>query len=588
MYVLRDYQQSAVESVYEFIRKKDGNPCIVIPTGGGKTPVIATICHDVVKLWGGRILVLAHVKELLEQTVDKIKKISPMLRVGVYSAGLKRRDTTHAVIVAGIQSVYDKADQLGKFDLVLIDEAHLIPTGGEGMYRSFLNDLMLINPELRIVGLTATPYRTGSGLICGPNSVLNEICHETGVKELIVRGYLSKLVSRAAVHEVDTSTIKIVRGEFDEKSSEEAFCGEQVILEAATEICDRLTGRKSALIFCSTVKHAEMVGAAIEHIDPEGFQASVTGATPASERADILDAFKRGIIKYLLNVNVLTTGFDAPNVDAVCLLRATTSPGLYYQMVGRGFRILEGKEDCLILDFGGNVVRHGPVDMIRSKTSVPESENKAKGRICPNEDCRAVCSVKASVCPVCGFSFAKLEEAKEVTHQGRSDEVAVVSEGKAPIEDGEWFPVNSTSYSIHTKKGAEDGDPRTLRVTYRIGFAKQFSEWVCVEHEGFAKNKANAWWQKRCTLPCPDLAETAVDLANDHCLAEPVSIKVFLKPGSKFPEIVGYDLPPPPEVAPREVKEREPGIDDFDQEAMTFMDMLNARGMNAIEEEPPF
>lgn len=826
------------------------------------TPVIATICHDVVKVWGGRVLVLAHVKELLEQSVDKIKKISPLLKVGVYSAGLKRRDTEHSVIVAGIQSVYDKAEKLGKFDIVLIDECfagdtlvetnngakcigalspgdvvrnafgygtvkavsrkqvselyrlefsdgtritctgnhpfftergwteasqlmagevsfgveavqilrenilsgsmdlgernrdgnqggvleqarlllsilleeneepdeqspvtiedasdtkvdsaqadssgrqrmsasssstgdaacprggmgvgiprgsrhgegqrvsnqlqdrhcqpgeenrdrtgrefsrtvfteisgceengnaqvvrvvsvsrieregattvfnlhvsghpsyfangrlvhncHLIPTGGEGMYRTFISDLQGINPEIRIIGLTATPYRLGSGLICGPSNILTEICHETGVKELIVRGYLSKLVSRAADHEVDTSSIKIVRGEFDEKASEEAFCQDGVILEAATEICDRLAGRKSALIFCSTCKHAEMVGAAIGQIDPEGFQAVITGETPSQERADILDAFKRGIIKYLLNVNVLTTGFDAPNVDAVCMLRATTSPGLYYQIVGRGFRISEGKQDCLILDFGGNVVRHGPVDMIRSKSSTPESEKKNKGRICPVDTCRAVCSVKASVCPVCGFSFAKLEEAKDAPHQARSDEVAVVSDGKTPIENGEWFPVTSTSYSVHTKKNASDDTPKTLRVTYRIGFAKQFQEWVCVEHEGFAKNKANAWWQKRCLLPCPDSAETAVELADDKCLAEPASIKVFLKPGSQFPEIVGYDLPPPPDVEPPVVKEREPGIDDFDLEAMSFMDMLNARGMQAIEEEPPF
>jgi DNA repair protein RadD len=144
------------------------NPCVVIPTGGGKTPVIATICSDAVTRWDGRVLILAHVKELLEQAADKLDQICPDIHVGVYSAGLKRRDTTHAVIIAGIQSVYQKAEQLGHFDLVIVDEAHMIPMEGDGMYRRLLADMRRINPHLRVIGLTATPFRMASGPICVP------------------------------------------------------------------------------------------------------------------------------------------------------------------------------------------------------------------------------------------------------------------------------------------------------------------------------------------------------------------------------------------------------------------------------------
>ncbi len=167
MIVLRPYQEAAKAAVYDHLRRRDDNPCVVIPTAGGKTPVMASICKDAVGLWEGRVLILAHVKELLEQTTDKLTLVCPEVHYGVYSAGLKRRDTEHSVIVAGIQSVYRKACELGGFNLIIVDEAHLIPPDGEGMYQQFLADAKVINPEVRVIGLTATPFRMKSGMICG-------------------------------------------------------------------------------------------------------------------------------------------------------------------------------------------------------------------------------------------------------------------------------------------------------------------------------------------------------------------------------------------------------------------------------------
>lgn len=157
--ILRPYQTEAVESAYDYMRGHEDNPCIVIPTAGGKTPVLATICRDAAEKWDSRVIVLAHVKELLAQAEDKIHVIAPelMLKIGIYSAGLNSRDTQQPIIIAGIQSVYRRAFELGRFDLVIIDEAHMIPPDGEGMYRSFLDDAKIVNPKLRILGLTATP-----------------------------------------------------------------------------------------------------------------------------------------------------------------------------------------------------------------------------------------------------------------------------------------------------------------------------------------------------------------------------------------------------------------------------------------------
>ena len=194
---LRPYQQAAVDAVYEHLRSKETNPCVVLPTGTGKSLVLAQIAKDAVEKWNGRVLILAHVKELLEQNAYKIRKLCPELKIGIYSAGLKSRDTAEQVIVAGIQSVYNKACELDAFDLVIVDEAHLISSEGDGMYRTFLADMKVINPHVRVIGLTATPFRLKGGLICKPENILNEICYEAGLKEMIQQGYLSPLISRA-------------------------------------------------------------------------------------------------------------------------------------------------------------------------------------------------------------------------------------------------------------------------------------------------------------------------------------------------------------------------------------------------------
>ena len=359
----RQYQLDAFEAVKTYLEYREGNPCVVLPTGAGKTILIVLLCQWVAS-WGGRVLILAHVRELLQQAADKLNAMAPELHVGVYSAGLGRREKTGAVTVAGIQSVYQRAAEFDPFDLVIVDECHLIPADGEGMYRTFLNEAKTLNSNIRLVGLTATPYRMTTGPLCGAAEILTAVCFDVPVVSLIDQGYLSKLISKRVI-ECDTSKLHVRGGEFVAEEVSLLMGSVDAVRMACEEIGDRTQEHKSVLIFCSGVEHAEavrdrMVGSEL-----------ITGET--QDRDAILERFKRGETKYLVNVNVLTTGFDAPNVDCVVLLRPTLSPGLYYQMVGRGFRLCEGKADCLILDFGGNVQRHGPINRIRV-------EKKSKGK----------------------------------------------------------------------------------------------------------------------------------------------------------------------------------------------------------------
>ena len=542
---LRGYQQIAVNAVYDYLRKSDLNPCVVLPTGAGKSIVIAKIVTDAVTLWQGRCLILAHVKELLEQNAAKIAALCPEIDIGIFSAGLNSRETKERVIIAGIQSVYDKAAQLGSFDLVLIDEAHLIPPDGDGMYRSFLDDMKKINPNIRLIGMTATPYRLKGGLICRKENLLNEVCCEIGVRELIVAGYLSKLRSKNGKYKADLDNLHIRGGEFVAEDVEKAMDNERLVTAACREIAELCKDRKKVLIFASSIDHCRHIAETIREQTHEEC-GIVTGHTPKLERAEILDRF-RGItqknlfgeakpeLKYLVNVGVLTTGFDAPAIDCVAILRPTNSAGLYYQMVGRGFRLSPdtGKTDCLILDYGGNIMRHGPVDMIRITENPGRKGNGgAPVRECPQ--CQSVFPAGRTACPDCGYEFPR--EERELRHDSRACSDGILSGESSELE----YPVKDVYYCTHTKRNADEGTPKTMRIDYMIGFNDFQAEWVCPEHTGYARRKFEKWWRERTELDPPGTAAECVQLAQKGYLKEPVAITVKTTAGQRFPEIVKY------------------------------------------------
>jgi len=551
--ILRSYQQAAISSVYDHLRTRDDNPCIVIPTGGGKTPIIAQLCSDAAEQWNGRVLVLAHVKELLEQSAATLRTIAPALNVGVYSAGLRRRDTDHPVIVAGIQSVYKWACELDAFDLILVDEAHLLPPDGEGMYQQFLTDAKTVNPNVRLIGLTATPYRMKSGLLCDPNSLLNQICFEVGVKELITDGFLCPLKTKAGRKKADYTELHIRGGEFVKSEVSTLLDTDELVGSACREIAELTRRRSSVLIFAASVAHAGHVQETLEQLTGQEV-GLITGDTDTKLREELIARFKgesvpanlfgdaKPRLKFLVNVNVLTTGFDAPNVDCVVLLRPTASPGLYYQMVGRGFRLHPDKTDCLILDYGDNILRHGPVDAIRITTRDSASQ-EAPAKECPK--CRAVVHAAYSTCPDCGFEFPPPER---MQHNTNASGEGILS---GQIEETE-YEVQDVFYHVHQKKNANENDPNTMRVDYQVGLDHWQSEWVCFEHSGFARRKAIAWWKERSLDPVPNTAQQAVEIAEAGGIASPIQITVRSESGQRFDRIIDVVLGEMPDSIPVE------------------------------------
>lgn len=525
MLTLRPYQNAAISSIYGYFQTNTGNPLVVIPTAGGKSLVMASFIEGVLKAWPDqRILIVTHVRELIAQNHAEMIGLWPDAPAGIYSAGLGKREAQARVLFAGIQSIHSRAREIGYTDLVLIDEAHLIPGNSSTMYRRFLDALSAINPALKVIGLTATPFRLDSGMLHeGKNALFTDIAYEAPVRDLIDQGYLSPLVSKQPTTRLDVSKVGTRAGDFIARDLAAAVDQEATTRAAVTEIIDYGKDRKSWLAFCSGVDHARHVA---EEFGRQGITCqTIFGDTPKDERDAIIGAFKRGEIRALASMGVLTTGFNAPSVDLIALLRPTQSAGLYVQMVGRGTRLAPGKENCLVLDFAGNVRRHGPIDLVGPKRPGENGGGEAPTKVCPM--CESIVALSATECPDCGYEFP----AREVKIAPTAATLPVLSP-KAP----QWLQVSGVSYSRHDKRG---GRP-SLKVTYSCGLAT-YSEWVCFEHQGYARQKAADWWRKRAPgLPVPLSVNEAIAQANR--LTRPSEISV--RPSGRYFEISGYRFDP--------------------------------------------
>jgi len=510
MHQLRWYQKEAVESVWAFLCRQKGNPLVVLPTGAGKSHVIAQLVYDAVTKHCGQIIVLQHRSELIKQNAEKINMLMPDINVGLYSAGLNSRETESPIIVAGIQSVYNRAFDFGQRNLCIIDESHLVPFNGEGMYRSFLSDLRTANPQLRAVGMTATPYRLDSGPLARPDSTFQKVCYSAPVQKLIAEGFLTNLVTTPADSTIDTSKLRVARGDFIASEVGTMFSAEDIVEPVCEEIVAKTKNRKSVLIFCSTIQHAEKVSNTITEMTGEECGV-VTGNTTSLERLSLLNRFRTRQLRLLCNVEILTTGYDSPLIDCIVVLRATMSPGLFAQICGRGFRVAPAKKDCLILDFGENIKRHGPIDAIDygrcKKTGAVTGE--APTKTCPN--CGMKVLLAAQDCE-CGFVFPTQDRSHSMTSDEESD----------ILSTPHTWRVESISYNRHDKQNAGPTDKPTMRVCYNVEplddddgnlTGEQISEWVCIEHSGFAGSKADAWWHQRTNEALPDTVDEAVDLA---------------------------------------------------------------------------
>jgi len=399
VFQLRDYQQEAVSKVLQHFRKTNDSAVIVLPTGSGKSLVIA----ELARLAKRKILVLTHVKELVEQNHQKYESYG--VTAGIYSAGLKLKETQHQVTFASIQSAARNLDDFNEpYSLIIIDECHRVNLANADLskempiemskdktkdqlnaeskkeakeqkqesacmlsnsnqYQQIIEKLMQVNPEVKLLGLTATPYRLGMGWIYKKHyrgfmrseekRPFEHCIYELPLRYLIKRKYLTEpnLVD-ATIEHYDFSSLRTnASGDYSPTDINHLLNKNsrvtQGIIEQVIELGEK---RQGIMVFAATVEHAKEVYSYL----PAKLSALITGATDNTERDNLIKAFKRKEIKYLVNVSVLTTGFDAPHVDMIVILRPTQSVSLYQQIIGRGLRLSDNKKDCLVIDYTGN------------------------------------------------------------------------------------------------------------------------------------------------------------------------------------------------------------------------------------------
>ena len=353
MYQLRDYQQEAVDATLRHFRQSEAPAVIVLPTGAGKSLVIAELC----RLARGHAMCLTHVKELVEQNHQKLTDFG--VDAGIFSAGLKQKQRDKRLTIASVQSLVNHlCDWHQPLSLLIIDECHRIGADAESQYHQVIEHFRQLNPTLKVLGLTATPYRLDNGWIYqqhywgftreAPQAFFQRCIYELPLRRLVKDGYLTPpVLYNAAVAHYDFSAVT-------ESVVEDEVMLNQLVLKhprVTRAICEQILTlsetRQGVMIFAATVAHAEEI---CQYL-PSEQTALITGATSPAQRDALIGSFKAKQIKFLVNVSVLTTGFDAPHVDVIALLRPTESVGLFQQIIGRGLRLAPGKQDCLILDY---------------------------------------------------------------------------------------------------------------------------------------------------------------------------------------------------------------------------------------------
>lgn len=472
---LRDYQREAIDQTYDWFRENaTGNPCLVLPTGSGKSHIIAALCKESLKKNPDlKILMLTHVKELIGQNAEKMLLHWRGAPLGIYSSGMGKRELGHSITFAGIQSVRNRANDLGHIDLVIVDEAHLVSHKDEGGYRNLLNGLRAINPDLKVIGLTATPYRLGHGLITDKPAIFDALIEPVSLAQLIEDGHLSVLRSKLTKTQLEVDGVHKRGGEYIESELQAKVNTPDKNEKIVKEVIELAEDRKSWLFFCTGVEHAQAVAEILNRLGIKA--ACIVGQTPMPEREKLLEDFKSGRLKALTNANVLTTGFDYPDIDLIAMMRPTMSPGLYVQMAGRGMRIKSHTDHCLVLDFAGVVSTHGPITNIRP----PKKEDKEKGgakaliKVCIK--CSEICDLLCKICPACGMLFPELTEKELRLHN-------------ADIMGFETIELEVISWIWHRHQHEKN----KFRVSYYGNTNPGVTEYFAICDEGTAGDKARS------------------------------------------------------------------------------------------------
>jgi DNA repair protein RadD len=580
MLTLRPYQEECVQGLFDFFYEHRANPLaspiVCLPTGTGKSFVIAEFIRRLLSRSSrARVMVATHVAELVAQNHKELIELWPSAPAGIYSAGLKRRDVTTPITFCGIDSVAKRIDEFGHIDVLLVDECHLISDKDDTRYLKAIDGLRRRNPQLRVIGLSATPYRLGLGLLTEGKvftHVSTDYCSFEKFNQLLDDGYMVPCVPKRTEFELDTNTVGTRGGEFIQAELQAAVDKEAITKRALAEAISHGRRRRHWLVFCTGVEHAEHVCGELNklgfpalcvHSDVKELGAGITQRPGESIRDAHFRAFKEGLVAALVGVSVFGTGFNFPPVDFIVFLRPTKSAIIWVQFLGRGTRPVyakgydlstkEGrlaaiaastKQNCLVLDFGGNTRRLGPInDPVIPRKKGEKKSGMVPFKICPI--CDTYNHVRARFCVCCQEAFPERFNGSDTASEDelirREKSGAEKKPRQEQTEIPQTFEVASVEFSRHISR--DTSKPPSLRITFRCVGGMLFNQWLCLEHPpGYARKKAQESWLLlaigsglKDTSPPASVTE-ALELT--PYLSAPRQINVIVR--TQFSDVVSY------------------------------------------------
>lgn len=544
----RYYQPEAVEKTIEYLFSHTGNPLIALPTGTGKSVVIVLFIMRLLGIYfPTRVLMLTHSLELVGQNAAKFKSMAPNIPLGINCDGIGKRDTQQNVIFGSIGSVIGMLEYFAPFDVIVVDEAHRISEDEDSMYSKLIIWAMEKNKQVRIVGLTATPYDNygtiiredpKTGLVTSLfNAIVYNRIDPASFIEFVSKGWLCALIAIATKTKYDVSNVGMVGGEFNQGQLQKAT-DIQILTEAAVaEMIHvaHIDRRNCGLVFANGIKHSEHV---CEEFQAQGATAVfVHSKMSKAKLIDAYDAFHTGNAQWMVNNGKLTTGYDHPPIDLLGILRHTNQCPLWAQILGRGTRPYDWtnphhykpgfeyrKLNTLVMDFADNTSRLGPIDAPFFKKRSKGDPGDAPVKICPH--CGVYNYASARFCFGCDKEFTF-----EVKFSAESSGAAVMT------ADAEPQTVDYDVTFVNYAKLVSGGTPM-LQVVYHCGMSKKFTEIICLEHTTAAKRHAWGWWKSRTDLPVPALVDAALKITAE--LRRPVRITVEHNPTTKYPKVLAH------------------------------------------------
>lgn len=518
---LYDYQQKAVDSIFEYWKNGKKNPLLLLPTGSGKSLILAGIiknCMEKYPNYISKILVITHVKELIEQDYDALVSYWQGANCGIYSASIGRRDTLPKIIFCGVQSIAKHTEEFGKVNLCLIDEAHLIPQKSTSSYQKIFTELLKVNPKMKIVGLTATEGRTDVGSVLNVgifDGIAYNLTDYDSFNMLIQRNVLCDAITKCPNTKWNTEGLHTRYGDFITDELALRFDKDEITHKALSEAIELAKDRNKWLVFAINVKHAEHI---TEFLNSKDIPTTmIDGSLDKKEREQRINDYKAGKYRCMVNITVLATGFNERAIDCLIFLRPTKSTSLWVQSCGRGLRYHPSKKNVLCLDYCGNIERLGAINDPIKNTVKLKRESSEKGKtpfkVCPN--CLTYNSTRAITCIECGFEFP---QSTELTATASLQEII----RKHKVAEVREHDVSKVSYAkIKTKNGVQ------LLVDYYCGIQKIASDWINLESPvKDISDRAKVWIKTRNSNYMPKDTQELLVMAKQGKLKEPKRIAI--------------------------------------------------------------